>query len=125
MERQRLEILLDSAVSVAVHNTVAANRFLEKLMKLDDSSWSDSTKHGVGSVVLIANPKKSVAGGSGKLFNNFIKNKQLTDYIGQNEKFVFPDDENYHDAVLKVITFKETFGNLRTDLRDRTCISCC
>ena len=111
-------MLYESAVYSAIHHTIAASRIYEKLLKLDNVHVSrDPRRNVLGSVVFISNQNKSVISGTGKLFTNFLQNRNVSGYSGQGEVIKFEHDDNYEEASLQVINFEQTFGHLRADLR--------
>ena len=61
----------------------------------------------------------SVFGGSGELFEEFLRTRQLKNYAGEGEKLAFITDDNYAESKLKVVRFDQTFDKLPYDASAR------
>ena len=68
---------------------------------------------------MISDGYHSVLGGSGEIFEEFLRSRELKNYAGEGEELSFHTDENYSDAKLKVVRFDQTFDKLPYDASDR------
>ena len=105
---------LETLLLTAVHSVIATGRYAKKLREANH----DSNVGQVSTFALIQDGKNCFVAGMGNIFTNFLITKQLSGYLGQGQPIASVFNNNYEDAVLKILHFDQTFKKQREDVVD-------
>ena len=97
----------------AMRKTIAVGRYAEKLNRLK----GHQIKNPVGTVIILELGNACKVAGTGDMFKNFIKCKQISGFSGQDSNFSSIGDEGYDDSPLQIIRFDQTFRRSSYDAR--------
>ena len=115
-----MELLYESAVHAAVHNTIAAGRIYDKLMALKKINVNRDPRRNVqGTFIVLSNLTKSIVAGCGKLFTNFLQTRNVSGYTGQGEHLSFVNDHSYRQSAVQVMSFEQSCDHLDIDITQR------
>ena len=73
----------------------------------------------ISSFCMVTDGKTTMFGGYGNLLENFIKNKQLCGYPGDEHEVSTVFEDNYEKAKLKLMRFDQSFENMPYDASHR------
>ena len=108
---------LDTNVKSTVRNTISAGRYMDKIREVDP--------HGHGhdlpgtSLCIVRFGEKTIVGGHGKMFDDFIQTKQLVGLFRPEDSFLSASHPKYEESNLQVLRFDQTFKKLPYDASHR------
>ena len=76
-------------------------------------------EHGGEALCIFKSGDKTIVGGHGVIFENFIKNKALTGVLPESEEFADFFHPNYESATLQILRFDQCFQKLNTEVYER------
>ena len=109
----------ESTIYSSVRETVAANRYVEKMSEHGLIVEGNNSQFAKGSFVMITDGDKTFVGGEGKLFEEFLRFRQLTGYVGEGQAIARINHTNYTTAQLAMVRFDQSFKGLPYDARWR------